>query len=424
MTGIAHLSPSDVVSVRIMEHIEDFFIGRQPIYDRKQRVIAYELLYRTHINAQMADVSDGDVATSQVILNSALDIGFETLVGSKIAFINLTESFVIGSIPLPLEPSRVVLEVLEHIKPSPEIVEGLKRLTKQGYIIAMDDFIYHPEFKPLMPMVKIVKLDLMGIDEQELRRRIKELEPYNVKLLAEKVESHETFQLCLDLGFHLFQGFFFCRPKLVQGKRVPANRMVLLSLLEKLQNPDVEMKEIEQIIVNDPSLAYRLVGLVNSASCGLKNPVDSIHHAISILGIRAIRGWVSLIAMSRIDDKPPELMRTALVRARMCESIGKQHSEGAAEQFFTVGLFSVLDALLDCPMDSVLKDLPLSSVVYDALMEYGGGSLGETLQMVECYEQGAWDVVEEVSHELTDSQVREAYIDAIIWADLQMQSLG
>lgn len=408
-----------------MDHIEDFLIGRQPIYDRQQRVVAYELLYRTHAAPEAAVFQDGDLATSQVILNSVLDIGLETLVGKKIAFINLTESFITGEIPLPLEPARVVLEVLETIRPTAEILQGLQRFVDEKFVIAMDDFVYHPEYEPLMPLVKIVKLDLMGVDEQELRRRVQQLAPYRLKLLAEKVESHETFQLCLELGFHLFQGFFFCKPKLVKGKRIPANRMVVLNLLAKLQDPNVEMKQLEQILIQDAALSYRLLGLINSASFNLRNPVESIHHAVAILGVKAIRNWVALLAMSRIDEKPPELMRTALVRARMCELLARQQGRVNQEQFFTVGLFSVLDALLDCPMDELLKDLPLARAVTDALLDYSSGELGSTLQLVESYEQGVWDVVEEVEAEsdLTDSQLREAYIDAIVWADLQMQQL-
>jgi EAL and modified HD-GYP domain-containing signal transduction protein len=397
-----------------------FFVGRQPIYNREQKVIAYELLYRAG-TGNFAAVTDGDRATTEVIINSVLDIGLDSIVGKRTAFFNLTGSFIRGDHPLPLDNKQVVLEILEDIEPDANVIEGMKQLADKRYIIALDDFEYSDKFIPLLEIAHIVKLEVMNKSKDELVRKVAQLKPFKVKLLAEKVETPEEYELCKELGFDYFQGYFFCKPHIIEGRRLPANRLVVLNLLARLQDPDVEIEELEQLIVQDVSLTYRLLRYINSAAFALGKEIESVHRALVLIGINTIKNWVSLLLLARIDDKPKELMRTALIRARMCELLAESHSHrDERDQYFTCGLFSVLDALMDRPMEELLDALPISGTVKSALLEYTGDA-GAVLTEVLNYEKGAWQMLAETG--IPSSEYRNCYLQSVMWADASMSNL-
>ncbi|MGM0594334.1 MAG: EAL and HDOD domain-containing protein [Pseudomonadota bacterium] len=399
---------------------QSIFVGRQPIYDRKQQVVAYELLYRAG-NGNFADFVDGDRATIEVLISSVLDIGLKSIVGRRTAFFNLTASFIRGDHPIPLDNQQVVLEILEDIEPDEAVLEGLRELAARRFIIALDDFEYCERFAPMLEIAHIVKLEVMGQSREQLERRIAQLAPYDVKLLAEKVETHEEYALCKELGFDYFQGYFFCKPHIIEGRSLPANRLVILNLLAKLQDPEADMEELEQLIVQDVSLTYRLLRYINSAAFGFGKEIESVHRALVLIGINTIKNWVSLLLMVRIDDKPKELMRTALMRARMCELLAlKRGCTVDRDQYFTAGLFSVLDALMDRPMAELLSELPLSGTVKGALLEREG-AIGEVLAEVVNYEKGAWQQLNEST--LSAGDYRECFLEAVVWADEGMNSL-
>lgn len=403
-----------------LENVSDnIFVGRQPIFNRKQQVVAYELLYRAGLENN-AGSFDGDRATTDVIINSVLDIGLESLVGKRTAFFNLTGNFIRGDHPLPLDNRQVVLEVLEDISLDQGVLDGLKSLVDKRYIIALDDFVFRPETVPLLELAHIVKLEVMGQDHATLSERVAQLKPYKVKLLAEKVETYEEFMLCKKLGFDYFQGYFLCKPHVVEGKSLPANRLVVLSLLGKLQDPNADIAELEQLIIQDVSLTYRLLRYINSAYFGLSKEIESVHRALVLIGINTIKNWVTLLLMSRIDDKPRELMRTALVRARMSELLAEEIGHKEKDQYFTCGLLSVIDALMDRPMDELLAQLPLSTAVKEALLG-GKGELGDALESVLAYEKGAWQALAHTP--LTPQQYRHSYLEAVMWADESMNTL-
>jgi c-di-GMP phosphodiesterase len=399
----------------------NIFVGRQPIFDRKQEVVAYELLYRAGNDGNYAEFPDGDRATTEVIINSVLDIGLDSIVGAHPAYFNLTGSFIRGDHPLPLDKSQVVLEILEDIEPDEHVIEGMRELAANDFIIALDDFVFSDKFIPLLEIAHIVKLEVMGQSEADLRERIKQLEPYQVKLLAEKVETHEEFEMCKMLGFEYFQGYFLCKPHIIEGRSMPANRLVVLSLLAKLQDPDADIEELEQLIVQDVSLTYRLLRFINSAAFALGKEIESVHRALILIGTNTIKKWVNLLLLARIDDKPRELMRTALIRGRMCELLADLHNHPRdRDQYFTCGLFSVLDALMDRPMDELLAELPLNSEVKQALLE-NEGEAGEVLTEVLNYEKGAWQELLESG--ISASDFRHCYLQAVLWADESMGSL-
>lgn len=404
-----------------MERLHNVFVGRQPIYDRNKQVVAYELLYRSDQSASEAGVTCGDSATAEVIINTFLELGLESLVGNHTAFINLTRSFITGERPLPFSNKQVVLEVLEDIAVDTAVVKGLTALVLRGYTIALDDFIYRPELEPLIKLAKIIKIDVLNMSSQQIAEQVARLRPFKAKLLAEKVESYEVLSTCHDLGFDYFQGYFFCKPNIVAGRALSANRLVILNLLAKLQNPEIDIKELEALIVQDVALTYRLLRYINSAFFGLRREVESVQRALVYIGIKAIRNWVSLLLMSRIDDKPQELINVALIRARMCEQLARHMQLEGEEQYFTIGLLSVIDAMMDQPMEKLLDAIPLATHIKDALLS-GEGKGGLILTSVIHYIEGNWTALE--GSPIEPDTLRNTYLEALAWADEGLKALA
>lgn len=391
--------------------MDEIFVGRQPIYNRNVEVIGYELLYRGSRDNR-AQFLDGDQATGEVILNTFLELGLENITGRYPAFINISRSFLVGDKPLPFSHKRVVLEILEDIEPDAVVIEAMRRLAQSGYIIALDDFVYRPELEPLLALAHIVKFDVLGIAPELLAERVRSLKQRKVRLLAEKVETHEEFERCKQLGFDYFQGYFFCKPNIVHGRSRPVNRLVLMNLLVELQHPDTDIGKLEKLVAQDAALTLRLLRYVNSPCVAIRRKVESLRRALVIIGGNTIKNWITLILFTRLDDKPRELVVTALVRARMCELLGAARRYDGLDRFFTVGLLSAMDALMDQPMDEVLAELPLVEEVKAALRTRDG-HLGQVLEQVLLYEWGAWD---RLCQSLDSATYRQAYLDAVRWA--------
>jgi c-di-GMP phosphodiesterase len=397
----------------------EVFIARQPIYDRSLGVYAYELLFRSS-EVNSAGDQLGDQATTQVLLNCFLEIGLDRIVGPHLAFINVTRSFILEHLPLPLPQGRLGLEILEDIPVDAELVEAVQRLALQGYVVALDDFIFHNSLRPLVDVADIVKIDVTRLDRQSIAEHVRLLRRDRLKLLAEKIETHEEFEFCHALGFDYFQGYFFCRPKVIRGPRLPGSRLAAVRLLASLQDPKTDMKELEQIITQDVSLSYRLLRYINSAFFALPRRIESIHEAVVHLGTRSIKTWITLFALSGIDDKPHELMTTAAVRARMCELLGTRLGM-PAEACFTVGLISALDALLDLPMEEVIRELPLSQDIAAALTARKG-PYGPLLHCVVRYERGEWEGLGS-DLPLDRITIRDAYLEAVAWSNALEEAL-
>ncbi len=396
-------------------------IARQPIFDRDYKVCAYELLFRGASHHPSADLKNfsADVATSRVINYAFLELGIERVIGKQTAFINLTRSFILCDEPIPMAQDQVVLEVLEDIEVDEELLNGIKQLKQQGYTIALDDFVYHNSLRPLIELASIVKVDVLDINETELREHVVELKKYDVKLLAEKVETLTDYELCFELGFDYFQGFFFCRPDIIESSPIPDNQIVLLQLIQKLQDSNVEFKEVEELISRDAGLTYKLLRLLNSAALALPRQINSIREGLIILGIRAIRTWTTLIAMSDLSYTPRELLDYALIRAKMCESLAG-HYDCSAESGFMVGLFSVIDAMLNRPMAEIIEPLQISDATKQALT-HQQGDLGRLLKDVIHYEQGQWD---EINQQMVTLELfSQRYIEAAEWSNQATENI-
>ena len=399
--------------------MDNIFVARQPIYDKSNQLFGYELLYRTN-DRNSAQFSDGKIASSQVILNSFMDIGFDSLVGSSFAFINITKEFISDESLMPMFEKQTVLEVLENIEPTEDIINGVKRLKDNGYQIALDDFQYSPDFEGLLKIAGFVKLDVIALSREELVQEIEHLKKYNVKIIAEKVETPEMYALCKELSFDYFQGFHFCKPQMVKHKKIPSNKLVVINLLKELNKEDYDFSEIEKALAQDATLTYKLLRYVNSAAFTHRKEIDSIREALALVGGDTIRKWATLLLMMQLaEGKPQALLITALVRARMCELL-EETLETNTGQMFTIGLLSLLDALMDQPLVELLDELTMSSSVKLALLDYDGLN-GEILMNVILYEQGQWN--ELVKHGVDAKNYFTCYMEAIKWADSTIASL-
>jgi EAL and modified HD-GYP domain-containing signal transduction protein len=314
----------------------------------------------------------------------------------------------------------VVLEVLEDVAVDDDVLAALRNLSARGYIIALDDFFYQEHLRPLVELADMIKIDVLASGRTTVAEQVERLRHYDVRLLAEKVETQEDFTYYKTLGFEYFQGYFFCRPDVVKGQRIPTNRLVTLELLAKLQNPETTFRELEALISRDVSLSYKVLRAANAAIYTRARKVASIHQALQVVGLTAMTNIVSLFLMANIDDKPHELLITAMVRAKMCEQLGKRMQPSNSATFFAVGLLSVLDAFMDRPMPDILQTLPLADEIVEALLAHEG-MLGATLGCVLAYERGDWEAAQNLRYP-RDLLVK-AYLEALLWATEMQNTL-
>lgn len=307
----------------------------------------------------------------------------------------------------------MVLEVLEDVPIDASLLAALRGLAAQGYTIALDDFVYQEHLQSLVELADIIKIDVLASDRATVKKHARLLQRYDVALLAEKVETQDDFTYYKDLGFHYFQGYFLCRPDVLKGQRSPTNRMLILDLLAKIQNPDTSFRELEAVISRDLSLSYKVLRVANTAFYAQSRKVESIQQALRLVGLRFLSNMVSLFLLANIDDKPHALLTTAMVRARMCEQLAQSLQQGNSATAFTVGLLSVLDAFMDRPMPELLATLPLADDIVQALLSYSG-ALGMVLRCVLAYEQGDWETLSSLGYPC--HVLVNAYLEAITWA--------
>ena len=394
--------------------VSSVFVARQPVFTRDLRLFGYELLFRASAGTHTAEVIDDDAATRKLLLDTFTVIGLGQLVGDRRAMINVGRDYLLQEADSPiLPPHQVVLELLESIDADDDVLRAMEQLRRRGFRLCLDDFEPTDAKLPLLDHADMVKMEVDGRSVDEVACAVDSVKRPGIKLLAEKIESRERFRDCLDLGFHYFQGYFLSRPRTVRGTSVPTHRLPTLRLLAAIQKPELELPELERIIASDVGLSYRLLRYMNSAYYRLHKPIDSIRHAILYLGEREMRRWASLMAIAAVDDQPAELISLLTVRARMCELIGRGFHGGNGDAFFTVGLFSGLDIVLETSLEDVVAELPLSHELKQALLQRVGPA-GRVLDSVLHYEVGDWDWLELEGYPAPE--MIQAYLDAIDWS--------
>lgn len=375
--------------------MEEAFIGRQAILDQQKNVYAYEILFRSGLKNAFDPNLDGNVATQSVMVNAMLDFGMNKLVSDKRAFINFTEQNLLTRAPKLLPSETVVVEILENVQPTSEILEVVKELKEAGYKIALDDFVLLPGYEPLIEMADIIKVDFRITNSPEERKKMRKILPKHVRLLAEKIETEEEFQQALTYGYVLFQGYFFCKPTILQQKRLTSNALSKMRLLREINRQNVDFSAITGVISSDTNLVHKLLTYINSAGVGLANHVSNLKQATVLLGASGVRRWVTLVSLQTFsEDKPPELFTLSLMRAKFCELIAAKLKRPGltADTGFLLGMFSLLDVLLNLPMEEVLKEVNLSDELTDALLGKDN-DLRRLLDLVIAYEKGDWDTV-------------------------------
>lgn len=399
-----------------MLQTDTVLMARQPIYDRDSQVVAYELLFRQDLGGA-ANVEDGDFCTSQVLLNAFTHFGIEEAVGKHTAFVNFTRHLLEN--PPPFDKSRLVIEILETEIINDELVSIVSKLVEEGYTIALDDFVLQPGCEPLLEMASVVKVDVMDPGAADLEALTRHLQAYSCQLLAEKVEDSEMYERCRNLGYELFQGYFLCKPQLMQGRGIPASKILVMELLNVMQQPGTTNEDLEELVVRDPVLVHKILSLVNSAAFVVPTRIESIGWAIAWLGLDNIRNLASLLMLSRLPEKPVALRSQAIQRAKMCELIGRQVAPAKQSTLFSVGLLSLLDAFFDVELKQLLAKLALNDEMKLALLEHRGMA-GRILALVLAHENGCWEKLDWTQLEkmgIGPTLVNTSYRESIEWAD-------
>lgn len=364
----------------------DVFIGRQPIFDGQLRLCAHELLFRSS-RENSAKFDAPDRATSQLLIHSMLDIGFDQIAGDLSVFVNLPEAVILSGLARVLPASRCVLEILETVRFTPEVLEALADLKQKGYRLALDDFHVEGQLsatqEAALRLADYVKLDVRAMPGKELARQLQLVEKFGVTTLAEKIESNCEFRFCRDLGFELFQGYFLSRPEVVPGKRPTVDIRSMTLLLERCQDPLADVEAVTELIAQNASLSYRILQAANSAMLGRKAEIGSVREAVLFLGIGFVSDLSSLFLLSGLGDKPSFALVLALQRACMCEQLGTEDLQRS--QLYMTGLLSALDFLLDQPIKTIVDPLPIADDVKNAIVNRQG-KMGRVLSGVIAYE--------------------------------------
>jgi c-di-GMP-related signal transduction protein len=395
------------------------FVARQPILDAMGRLFAYELLFRPSGTAAVAGTAS-DHASARVITDAVLDFGLDTLTQGRLAFINVTRQFLIEGLPLVLPPNRVVVELLEDIEADAEVLKACQELRKGGYSLALDDFTLSERTSPLVPFADYLKVDMLSVtDLSTSARMLRRCSAGHAALLAEKIETVESFNETKAEGFQYFQGFFFGYPVIETTRTIPPHHLAHLKFLRDLHHHNVTIDQLEELIKHDATLCYRVLRVANSAALAQRREVQSVRQALVLLGLDNVRRWLSVWLLASVSQGAhPELAVMSAVRARCCELIGgRLFGPDAETETFLLGMCSLLDAILQRPMEVVVTQLPLTEPTKRALIG-DDNSNRRVLDCVVAYERGHWDTCLRVASDvgIDPATIPVAHKEALQWA--------
>lgn len=395
----------------------DLYMARQPIFERSQNIFGYELLYRNG-NENFFPGTDGDLATAAVINQSLFSIDAAEVTGGKRAFINFSRELLLSHIAFALPNRSIAIEILETAEIDDEIADVCRCLKQEGYMLVLDDFVYNENCELIFEFVDIVKIDLLATNPVERMRIIEKCSQHAIKILAEKVETPEMFKDAKNIGCDYFQGYFFCKPVIMVGKVLSSSQIARLRLLAELNCSEPDPVKIRRIVETEIGLAYKLLQYINSSALGVRNRIHSIDHAINMLGTKGLSQWITLVTMKgMLAGKPEELLTTVAIRAKFCELLTRKIDAQWDSDMFLVGLFSLLDVMLERPMAEILSKLPLTEMIKTAL-------LGEEnryklmLDIIRAYERCDWQQVDRLVKLLgvQGKEVAFCYRDALTWS--------
>ncbi len=403
--------------------MQKIFLARQPIVDRRENLLAFELLFRS-ANSEAAEVVDGTHATAQVMVNAFEEMGIADVLGVHKGFVNLDADLLHSDLIELLPRNQVVIELLETITIDAAIITRCHELKEKGFSLALDDVVeLKDEIKPLLGVVEVVKLDLMQIGPARLSGLVSELKQYPVKLLAEKVEDREQARRCLEMGFDMFQGYYFARPEILSGKRTNPSRLVLLRILT-LMLSGADNSEIEEAFKEHAELAYNLMRMVNSVGTGLGTKISSVKHGLVVMGRLPLQRWVQLLlyASNKVQGKVSPLMQLAATRGKFMELVAQQecpHDIDYADRAFMVGMMSLLDTLIGESLAEIVSRISLHEEVENALLKRSG-DMGELLALCESLETDDMASLQQklcTHSRLSVNELNNAQLKALSWAN-------
>ena len=401
----------------------EVFVARQPILDRRRRIVGYELLYRNSSQATCAEIQDVEQAALQTLLGVFVDVGSEALLGSRLGFLNVPVKLLCNDAIEALPRRQTVLEILESVPGDAQVRERCLELRRRGFTLALDDFEPNDPRESLLSAVDYVKVDVLEVDARKLRSWVPRLRRSGPRLLAEKVESSEDFERCQRLGFELFQGFFFARPETVSGKNLDPAHSVILEILGKLRS-GADLGNIEGAFKQHAALGVNLLRLVNSVALARGQEIATVRQALVLLGGRQLERWLMLLLFAGSDPNgvSSPLLRTAATRGRVmeliCMSAGNAEGKEESDRAFLIGMLSLLDALLGAPLGDLLSRLHVDDGIRAALLE-GAGQAGVLLDLAVHLERGGFAAVESLLQDLAvdPGTLLRAQLDAHIWVD-------
>tara|TARA_R110002073_G_C9467171_1_gene579113 strand:+ start:135 stop:1373 length:1239 start_codon:yes stop_codon:yes gene_type:complete len=405
--------------------MEGVFLARQPILDRNQNLVAFELLFRFEQTSTTAEVTNNLSATANVIVNAYGQLGIQNVLDQQRGFINVDAELLMSDVICLLPSKHVVLEVMETVTITEEIIQRCIELKKMGYQLALDDVVkINDTIEQLLPIVNIVKVDVLYMESEALTSFVNKMKRWPVLLLAEKVETREKADLCMELGFQMFQGYYFAKPEVMKGKRVDPGKLSLLKLLTLVMG-DSEVDEMEQEFKRQPGLSYNLMRMVNSVAGGMPQKINSIKHAIMILGRKQLQRWIQLLlytANQSGESMSNALMQTAATRGKAMELIAtadRPHDKNHQERAFMVGILSLLDTLLGIDMQQIIDKLDFPDDMGQALLGRNG-RLGQALELVEAKEKDDMDAIQTILSKLgflEFGELSSIELEALGWAN-------
>lgn len=402
----------------------EIFIGRQPIFDRTEKIFAYELLYRNSDLNSFPQI-DGDHATMEVLINSFLTIGIDDLSSGRPCFINFTENLLHEPIFDTLDSKHIVIEILENVQITSSLISSIRQLKQKGFRIALDDFVLTKEIlqaQEIFSFVDFIKVDFMGTtlsERKDIEVFFKSNHPH-IHLLAEKVETRAEFEEAKKAGYHLFQGYFFAKPHIIQGKDIPANLATYFRIIGLISQEHANLSHISDLIERDVSLSFKLLKLINASPS--KNKVRSIKQAVMVLGLTELHKWIYILAMretmrDELDFSRNALIVSSLFRAKFCELLAKHNRKVNSPEYFLTGMFSLMDSLLHKPFSQIMQQLPLSDQVVDTLVG-NDTEMSDYLKLAVAFDQLDWARIQLFAEklELTEEQLRQSYNQAMRWS--------
>ena len=398
----------------------ELYVARQPVFDQTGSIMGYELLHRESEKKNEFTETDGEYASSRVITGAFLSMGLDSLTSGKVAFINFTGELLKNGVAHLLPKDQLVVEILETVPPTREVLKACDALKSHGYTLALDDYVLDPVFKPFADLADIIKVDFRKNTHEDIGRAVAAHTETGVQFLAEKVETEEEFHLAQAVGYTLFQGYFFARPVMLSANTLPVGKLGYLRLIQAVNNDSPDFNSIASAIENDVSLSMETIRLSNSAFYGRRQKIASIRQAVVALGLDGVRKWIYLAALRRLgSNKPDVLVSTSVIRSKFMELISEASGYSAKKYEYTMlGLFSMLDALTGCSFGSLLNGLNIAQEIKDILIDGAAGSrMGAAYSLMLAYEKGEWDkaAAETGRAGVTLDQIAEAYLSSLRW---------